>query len=223
MYGLSSRLAVIDKNIELTSNYIATLNNQLDELCNMRKELVDWDKLVYTVKQNCHDIEKINTNQTYQQTFLEELDGRFRENNFFIKGLPESDIQSPIGKTDEEKLQSIFQKMEVSLGEVTFSMRRYGPYAVQPRPLQVTLSCPKKCIEILNNVYKLKDDDNYSSIYIEKELHRTVHHELGRLRIRKRIEKNKPENITSRIHYDRKKRIVTKNGQVIDKFSPSFV
>lgn len=230
MDNLSSNLELIDKNIDHASKFVVHMNKQIEYMFNMRNQICDWDKMRYYVNQNCHNLESIRKNQEgirknqeYQQQFLEELDERSRENRLFIRGLPENDVESPLGKTDQEKLESILEKMDISCSDVSVSMRRCGAYSDMPRPLQLTLDCPKICREILNNVYKLKNDDNYSYIYIDKELHPTVHYELGRLRIRRRREQNKAENRNSHIHYDKKKRILIKNGEIIDRFSPSFV
>ena len=62
----------------------------------------------------------------------------------------------------------------------------------------------------------------YSRVYIKKDIHPVVRKEIGRLRKKVRDENAKAENDGVNIVYDAKNRIVTRNGVIIDRFTPKF-
>ena len=63
---------------------------------------------------------------------------------------------------------------------------------------------------------------SYSRVYIKKDIHPVVRKEIGRLRKRVKDEKAKSENEAANIVYDAKNRTVTRNGIIIDRFTPKF-
>ena len=61
-----------------------------------------------------------------------------------------------------------------------------------------------------------------SSVYVMKDVHPAVRKEMARLRQREKDEKEKPENVGVTIVFDWKKRVLLREGSIIDKFSPHF-
>ena len=77
--------------------------------------------------------------------------------------------------------------------------------------------------DILRKAKNLKSlDEPLSSVYIKKDVHPAVRKENMRLRTREREEKEKPENAEVDISYDWRRRVLLRDGVVIDKFSPYF-
>ena len=64
--------------------------------------------------------------------------------------------------------------------------------------------------------------NTYSRVYIKKDTHPVVRKEIGRLRQKERDEKNKAENTNVEIKYDAKNRVLTRDGIIIDRFTPTF-
>ncbi len=61
-----------------------------------------------------------------------------------------------------------------------------------------------------------------SSVYVRKDVHPSVRKEMAQLRQREKEEKEKPENVGVNIVYDWKRRVLLREGNVIDKFSHFF-
>ena len=141
-------------------------------------------------------------------------------------GVPEERIESALGTSDLERVQSIIKKTDISLHRDNLCVRRLGAETAdrsRSRPLLISLKCQETRREILNNAKKLKDTTDCSSIFIRKDTHPTLRYEANRLRIRERNEKANPENRNVNIQYDRKQRVLMRNGIIIDRFSPSFI
>jgi hypothetical protein len=82
----------------------------------------------------------------------------------------------------------------------------------------------KKVLDHAKNL-KTSTDDNASTlkkIYINKDVHPAWRKEHNRLRKVVKEEKEKTENAAVEILYDPKKRVVTRDGLIIDKFTPHF-
>ena len=73
------------------------------------------------------------------------------------------------------------------------------------------------------NAKNLNDDSDYARIFIRRDTHPTLRYEANRIRIREREEKADPNNSNCVIRYDRKERVLLKNGRIIDRFCPSFL
>ena len=89
------------------------------------------------------------------------------------------------------------------------------------RPLKVTFDKPSMRNEILKNAYKLKDqteNDPYHRVYLKRDSHPQVRNEEKRLYEVFKWEKEKPENAEMDVVFDRKTRVVTVNGEEIDRF-----
>ena len=76
---------------------------------------------------------------------------------------------------------------------------------------------------ILDKSKNLKDRQAlFSYVYMKKDVHPAVRKELGRLRRRERDEKERPENQGVNIQYDHQRRVLLRDGMVIDRYAPSY-
>ena len=77
--------------------------------------------------------------------------------------------------------------------------------------------------EILKSTKELKKaNDQYSKIFIKKDLHPGISREIKRLKDVEKREKENPANIGRDVRYDWKERCVKVDDQIIDKYCPSF-
>ena len=53
-------------------------------------------------------------------------------------------------------------------------------------------------------------------------LHPGIRKEIGRMRAAEKREKEKPENSVREVKYDRTTRTLTVDGEVVDRFCPTF-
>ena len=74
----------------------------------------------------------------------------------------------------------------------------------------------------MDNTKALKDIQGYKKIYIKRDTHPSIRKEHARLIKKEKAEKEKPGNVGIEIKYDRKRRVLLRAGDVIDKFNPSF-
>ena len=137
-----------------------------------------------------------------------------------------------LGDTDENRVKSVFTaagcpdccaKIE--------NVERLGDAAThaantvantRPRPIKVTLMSNEIQRKIITNAKSLKDIPDYKDIYIKKDTHPAIRHEYGRLLKKEKAEKDKPNNASVEIKFDRKQRVLLRNNVVIDRFNPSF-
>ena len=114
---------------------------------------------------------------------------------------------------------NVIQKTDISLHRDNLHIRRLGIDKSRPRTLLISLNCQETCREILNIAKKLKDTDEYASIFIRKDTHPNLRYEDNRLRRRVRNEKAKPANTNVNIRYDRKQWVQMRNGIIISRFT----
>ncbi len=89
------------------------------------------------------------------------------------------------------------------------------------RPILLTLADRNQRICILDNANRLKNSgDNYSRIYIKKDVHPSVRNEWRRLRDAETAEKARPENVGCNIRLDTRERKLYKDLVVIDSWNP---
>ena len=159
-----------------------------------------------------------------QQLYLESIDNRERRSNLVIMGLSES--SNDIGSTDNEKLRNVLSTANcpADIDPSRLAIRRLGqPNSTRPRPLHVTLNNQQQRDAVIGVAKNLKNAGaTYSQVYIKKDIHPVVRKEIGRLIKREKEEREKAENVTANIEYDRKNRVLLRNGIVIDRFTPKF-
>ena len=202
----------VAKDITLIKNDIIIIKSELTKVEKLESEVNDLRETI-NIQQNT--IEQ-------QQTFLEYLANKDRQNNLIVTGVTETD-------QDEAVIKAIFETIvpdaDVS-PEGNYVMQRLGnpETARVPRPVHVRFhnqSLEKKRM-IVKNSKKLKDNERYKKVYIKKDTHPVFRKEHNRLSKLAWEEKQKPTNQGCNIKYDRKKRIVTKDDIIIDRFSINF-
>ena len=133
-----------------------------------------------------------------------------------------------MGADDASKLRTILSAANCSesLDPARFTLRRLGkpnPAATYPRPLHVVLETPAQRDAIIEKARNLKNAGNqYSRVFIRKDVHPVVRKEIGRLKKLEREEKNKAENSNANIRYDHVRRVLLKDDVIIDRFTPKF-
>ena len=117
-------------------------------------------------------------------------------------------------------------KCPETIDSYTFALRRLGqpnPNFPRGRFLHVTVTTAQQRDTIIATAKELKNaGPAFSSVYINKDTHPVVRKELGRLKKKVKDEKDKSENVGATILYDAKNRTVTRNGVIIDRFTPKF-
>ena len=160
-----------------------------------------------------------------QQLYLEAQDNRERRCNLVITGL--SEVADNVGADDAEKLRTFLTKAKCpsTIDPAGYTVRRLG----QPnpdrggRPLHVICETQKQRDAIIATAKELKNaGTSFSRVYIKKDQHPVVRKEIGRLRKKAKDEAGLAENTGTIVVYDPKNRIVTRDGVIIDCFTPKF-
>lgn len=234
---LKKALVDILKSLDGTNN-----DNQLDLIPDNSQALLK--EILVEVKKSNTEREEIKTEikslkeensllqktLLQQQRYLESIDAERRGNNIIITGLDENNIlinendNTANASTDEEKVKLIFAKIGYTGTKLVY-MKRLGAPAQDKtrRPLKIVLENQDIRSNILKDARKLKDASNvYSRIYIIRDLHPGIREENGRIRAAEKREKDKPENATREVKYDRITRTLTVDGEVVDRFCPTF-
>ena len=200
----------------------------LDELKKMTSTKEENDLQLKQLKESN---EMLMQTITQQQRFLEEIDAERRSCNMIILGVPEDDgLPTADGDgevaTDAEKFMEIMKKLGLP-GQITpKSMQRLGkkfPTNTKPRPIKIILGNSQDRQSILENAKSLNNATGaFKKIHLKKDVHPAIRREFGRLYAVEKAEKEKPENAGRQVVYDQKRRVVTVDGEIIDRFKPSF-
>ena len=182
------------------------------EMVNMRTENTqirgEMDKLFGTV--------------AAQQKMLEHLDAKERACNVIITGLSETnDVDG--ARSDTEKVGKVFD--EIGAGTSShFTTKRLGPprQDSSARPILAVLDKAEKRSDILTKAAALKNSQSLGTVRIKKDQHPAIRREWRRLYEAQERESAKPENAGHSIEFDRKKRVILRDGVVIDRWSMSF-
>ncbi len=156
-----------------------------------------------------------------QQRFLEELDAKDRSHNMVITGVSEDrDLEG--ASTDQAKTEVVLRKLG-SQGLQVQAKRLGKATPGRSRPILVTLSSNTDRAALLGATKNLKTaGEAFKSIYVKKDVHPAVRKEWKRLYDAKTNEENKPENEGTNITLDARKRVLLRDGVVIDRWRPSF-
>ena len=232
---MSKNLDKLDKVVEIktgmdyVSEKINTIGEKVNNLEYVKNKMIDMEHLASEFKdldqRLSESINEMDKAQRNQQRFIEEMDAKSRRNNLVILGIPEETVASPLGLTDEDRVLQTLEKTGVNVSMDNLSLKRLGSSGTSstPRPLLITLGNHKTCKEIVMNAKNLKYVSDCASIFIRRDTHPALRYEANRIRIREREEKADPMNSNSKIRYDRKERVLLKNGRIIDRFCPSFL
>ena len=155
------------------------------------------------------------------QRFMEDLDAEKRSKHMIVLGLKEEG-----NVADSEKFLGIVDTIGIERNEVNIEKaERLGQIDEERenrnRPLKITFSQSSMRNKVLKNSSKLKDqpeESPYKKVFLKKDQHPDVRKEEKRLYEVFKAERNKPENADVEVLFNRKSRIVTVNGEEIDKF-----
>ena len=233
---LDTMSADIQSKLDTISSDILSVRNEVQ---NVRTELNVVESRVTTLESTVdpirclpdkmdeleNTIENLYKSIEYQQRFAEGLDARLRSRNLIFLGVAEN--RDDIGESDLERVRKIIEKTGYtgisSLGDIT--IKRLGIVQDNPsraRPIHVTVASSDIQWDILTKASALKQIDGYKEIFIKKDTHPTIRKEFGRLYKREQEERNKPTNSGVEIKYDRRRRVLLRDDEVIDRYSPSF-
>ena len=210
-----------------------SLASILTELRAIKAELIELKTLKETVENNKKEIGELKEEvrkQTeiieLQQRYLERVDRADIGKKLIILGMKEDD-KVPDKDSVDELLNLLQVKNDVAVSDVQrLGNRREENDEDEPvvhkRPLLVTVGHVGMRNIVLKNAKKLKDEiegSKFYKIFIKADELPAVRNEMNRLYQVYKAEKDKPENAMFAVRLDRKERTVTRNGQVIDKFS----
>ena len=194
------------------------LQKILDELRAMRAERAADRAEMTTLKQQYSVLQ--NT-VAQQQRYLEYVDSRDRECNVIITGVPE-DTTLDGATTDEDKVGKVLAVIEADSVPVTVSrlgVRNSG----RCRPILVKTPSKEGRSIVLANTKKLKEADQcYRRVYVKEDIHPSIRKEWKRLRDAEEAERRKPANQGCTINLDTQRRVLTRNGIIIDRWQPSI-
>ena len=161
-----------------------------------------------------------------QQRFLEEIDAEKRAKNIVILGVPEDQdisVDGVVAENDEDKVKAVFRKIGKGDIHIT-SLQRLGnkdPTNQRTRPLKIVVPEAKDTYAIISNAKYLKDTV-LDKVRIKRDTHPAVRKEMGRLFAAEKTEKEKAENQGRNVFFDKKRRVLTIDGAVADRFKPFF-
>ena len=204
--GGSSHGGGIDGTLQLILAELRMIRTQrAEERAEMAKIRAEGDELRAVVAQ--------------QQRFMEQLDSRDREKNLIITGLPEEEAFDG-AVNDQGKCRKVMEI--ISAATVPLEYTRIGkPGNGRNRPILAKAPSKEQRDKILENTKSLREaGPSYRSIYVKKDVHPAIRKEWKRLRDVEAAEKAKPVNQGCTIQLDYKRREVTRDGVVIDKWSP---
>lgn len=223
---------------EDVGNVTQLLTSILGEVKELRKEKSSLKAEIDALKQeNSFLSSAINQHQR----FLESIDAAKRSCNLIITGVPE-DINITVpgsgsapavtADKDETKVSLILKQAipnnDVTLVEVARLGKKRpaggpGHRPPRPRPLKVVTSSAAERKLVLENSRNLKNaGQQFSRIYVNKDIHPLVRKELNRVRGVEKDERRKPENQGRTVNYDSDTRSVSVDGVVVDRFRPTF-
>ena len=215
-------IGLIDAAIDNEPNFGNNANNKLDLILNklqsMEKKNESYDNEIKRIDNTVNEHSNI---LSVQQKFLEDLDADRRAQHLIVLGLKEDHRG-----TDREKFLDVVETIGVEPYSVKIeSMVRLGTRdkneLQKTRPMKVTFETSNMRDSVLRNAVKLKDqpeESHYRKIYLKKDMHPKVREEEKRLYEVWKAEKNKAVNAGKEVLFDRKRRVVTCNGEEVDRF-----
>ena len=207
--------------------------NSNAELCKVIGELKEEvskysEKLNDIVEKNkalsC-DVDKLVKTVACQQKFLEHLDFKEREHNLIIINLPEDGKGLDGATNDKDKFMRVLEEIGEDLDNCGFKIKRLGKIeegaSIKPRPCLIILDNVEKRSSILQKVRNFRGKDDFKDIRVKKDQHPAIRKEWYRMFKVEEEEKKKPENAGSNIVFDKKKRVITRDGVVIERWHMS--
>ena len=195
----------------------------LEEIRNLREEVTQLKYMKHEVERLSTRLEDAYKIINHQQKFLETLDTSNRRENIIVTGVAEEGNAMGVG--DTAKLRAVFEAAGVDGCDTTaWEITRLGqPDERKKRPIRIKVKSQEEREKILDHAKNLKQAGaSFSSVYINKDRHPAVRKEMKRLRDRQKEEKNKPENAGVNIKYDWKNRVLLRDEEIIDRYSPHY-
>ena len=221
---------IVDEQLALINNDPNTIRNLIVNTINIAidRKFNEFEKRFKELNEHCEgEIKRLEDKVkeqsrliSAQQRFLEDIDSERRAKNLIVLGLKEDEDD------DKDKFLEVARTIGISQDDLVIEkLTRLGKLnenqTERIRPLKMTFDSPEMKNKVLKNAYKLKnqnDDDPYKKVFLKKDLHPEVRNEEKRLYDVFKKEKAKPENADKSVIFDRKSRIITCNGEEIDKF-----
>ena len=171
------------------------------------------------------DVDKLTGVIASQQRYLEIVDAKERARNLFIIGVSETE-RLLNAETDAQKLKLIVKALglkEEELSKLIIQCLGKARDDGKPRPVLVTMPDGQSRTSALKQAPSLKNaDNNFAGIRVKKDVHPAIRREWARMFRSEEIEREKPENQGCKIEFDRRKRQILKDGEVIDTFQAHF-
>lgn len=211
--------AIMRKLHEMEGNLMANIASLQSTCADLRQELKS-EKARNNELQGRVDVLEETT--TGQQRFLERIDERERARNVVVIGLSEDDAEICGRNTDGSKLELIFSRMNSPIS--CFKSHRLGKKkeSGSPRPILVTFPDDASRKTVLEKRNTIKSDRDFTDLKIKKDQHPAIRTEWRRLFEAEGEAKNNAENRGCVITLDRQKRILLRDGVVIDRFQARF-
>ena len=216
--------------VETFKHSISQLNTTIQKLSEKVDDLNELKQKVQCIPELQKAVSELKVTTKLQsdiikqhQLFIEKLDAKERENNIVITGVNERDFE---GKSNiKDKCDLIFGTIGVRLQSGQFSAKRLGKEILNhSRPILLKLEKTEAKQEILEKAKNLKQaGQSFKTVYIKKDIHPAVRREWKRLYDSFEAEKEKPENVGTTIAIDNRRRQVTRNGEVIDRWNVNFL
>ena len=222
-----------DDKIDVTGNAVVQKLNEIHrEIKDIEEKNSKYDDEIKCLNDVINDQNKV---LAAQQSFLETIDTDRRGQDLIVLGLTEN--VTPEGSDDDEvqdcdaydneQFNLILRAIAIDPNNITIkSITRLGKLqenAEGPsrRPLKVSLETRTMRDNILRNASKLKDQaetDPFKKVFLKRDTHPDIRREEKRLYDVYKTERDKPQNADMDVVLDRKKRVVTVNGEEIDRF-----
>lgn len=211
-------------------NDISPISIDIAEIRRNQNEILNENR--YLREENValrEKVEHLSKITSAHQNILEKLDGESRKANLVLLGVPENDnLDGAVN--DIEKCLKIFKETGVeNLTIDDFTLRRLGnddkkdTATTNCKPILVTFPNNLKARDnILLNTKNLKKSSVYEKIFVKRDSHPTVRKEWGRLFNVFENEKKKATNVGHKIDFDKRKRVILRDGVVIDSWKAVF-
>lgn len=221
--------SVVQTSYEELNKRVVDLENKLinankeREKCLKKCEALEKD--VNVLREDVERLEEEINDQskilTAQQRFLEDVDTDKRQKHLIVLGLAENN-----NVDDKDEFLKIIERIGVPEEHLIITnVLRLGRIDEQneqkKRPLKVSFKKRTMRDEVLKNARKLKDEGGnspYKKVFLKRDTHPDIRKEEKRLYDVFKAEKDKPVNADNEVIFDRRKRIVTCNGEEIDRF-----
>ena len=228
LQGILDTIASDDEVDASGATVVQKLNEILREIKDMKEKNRKYEDDIKRLNDVINDQNKV---LAAQQKFLETVDADRRGENLIVLGLAEN--EAPEGndeesdKYDEEQFNLILRAIEVAPNSVQIrSIERLGKLdegvtTQRRRPMKVTFESRTMRDNILRNASKLKDQgerDPFKRVFLKRDIHPDIRREEKRLYEVFKAERDKPQNADLDVVFDRKKRVVTVNGDEVDRF-----